>query len=204
MTRLEDSGAVEKTLFSRLSHRQNKFFLLQLILGKPVICWSPKPDKADGDGTRLWGRSHSPVPIVWNHLDGEETLMADFDTVKEYLLELQLSIVREDSAENLVVVEDEGRGIKNLVVDCEEPIVIFEQMIMAVPANPGGMFRRLLQMNRNLVHGAFAIDDEGKFVIFRDTLQLRNLDLNEVEGSIEALGLALAEYAEELIAFSHQ
>ena len=130
--------------------------------------------------------------------------MADFDSVKAYLLELQLSIVREDPAEALVVVEDEERGIKNLVVDCEEPILIFEQMILPVPANPGDMFRRLLQMNRTLVHGAFALDEEGKFVLFRDTLQLENLDLNEVEGTIEALSLALAEHAEELISFSHQ
>jgi hypothetical protein len=130
--------------------------------------------------------------------------MADFDTVKGFLLELQLSVIREDPPEGLVVVEDEERGIKNLVVDCEEPTLIFEQMIMPVPANPGDMYRRLLQMNRTLVHGAFALDEDSQMVLFRDTLQLENLDLNEVEGTIEALGLALAEYAEELIAFSHQ
>jgi hypothetical protein len=131
-------------------------------------------------------------------------LMADFTTVKEYLRELRLSIVSEDAAEGLVVVEDEERGIMNLVVDYEDPILIFEQMIMPVPAQPGDLFRRLLQMNRTLVHGAFALDEEGKRVLFRDTLQLTNLDLNEVEGTIEALSLALAEHAAELISFSRQ
>lgn len=130
--------------------------------------------------------------------------MADFDTVKGFLQELQLSVIREDPPEGLIVVEDEERGIKNLVVDCEEPILIFEQMIMPVPANPGDMYCRLLQMNRTLVHGAFALDEDSQMVLFRDTLQLENLDLNEVEGTIEALSLALAEHAEELIAFSHQ
>jgi hypothetical protein len=33
---------------------------------------------------------------------------------------------------------------------------------------------------------------------------LTNLDLNEVEGTIEALSLALAEHAAELISFSRQ
>ena len=66
------------------------------------------------------------------------------------------------------------------------------------------MYRRLLQMNRTLVHGAFAIDEDGKIVLFRDTLQLENLDHNEVEGTIEALSLALAEHAAELISFSQQ
>ena len=134
----------------------------------------------------------------------EEASMADFDTVKAYLLELQLSIVREVPHEELVVVEDEERGIKHLMVDYEPPILIFEQMIMRVPEKPGNLFCRLLQMNRTLVHGAFAIDEDQKFVLFRDTLQLENLNLNEVEGTIEALSLALAEHAEELIAFSHQ
>ncbi|MBT6225163.1 MAG: molecular chaperone Tir, partial [Candidatus Scalindua sp.] len=38
--------------------------------------------------------------------------------------------------------------------------------------------------------------------IFRDTLQLENLDKNELEASITALSIALAEYAGELIEFS--
>ena len=130
--------------------------------------------------------------------------MSDYDTIKAYLTELQLSVVDEDPKEGLVIVDDEERGIKNLVVDCEDPIVIFEQMIMPVPKNAGDMFRRLLQMNRTLVHGAFAIDEDGKMVLYRDTLQLENLDQNEVEGTIEALSLALAEHAAELISFSHQ
>ena len=128
--------------------------------------------------------------------------MADFTTVKEYLQELRLSVMREDAAEGLVVVEDEERGIKNLFIDYEDPILIFEQMIMPVPDKPGELFRRLLQMNRTLVHGAFALDDEGKRVLFRDTLQVANLDLTEVEGTIEALSLALAEHAAELITLS--
>ena len=130
--------------------------------------------------------------------------MADFQTVKHYLQELHLAIVKEDPAQHLLIVEDDEHGIKSLVVDCEEPLLIFEQVIMAVPANPGDMFRRLLQMNRTLVHGAFALTEDGKRVLFRDTLRMENLDLNEVQGTIQALSLALAEHAAELIALSQQ
>jgi hypothetical protein len=130
--------------------------------------------------------------------------MADFQTVKSYVQELHLVIVSEEPVQQILVVEDHERGINNLVVDCEEPILIFEQMILAVPENPGHMFRRLLQMNRTLVHGAFALTEDGKRVLFRDTLRLENLDLNEVQGTIEALSLAMAEHAAELIAFSQQ
>ena len=124
-----------------------------------------------------------------------------FDLVKSYLLDLDLTITKEDEPEELVVVEDEDAGIKNLVIDCEEPIVILEQLIIEVPDPPRDLYRRLLQMNRTLVHGAFALDEDGKYVFFRDTLQLENLDLNELEGSIGALSLALAEYGDEFLSY---
>jgi hypothetical protein len=124
--------------------------------------------------------------------------------VKTFLLDLGYVITDEDEAQELVVVKDEENGISNLIVDCEDPILILEQMIVPVPVNTGNLFQRLLQMNRTLVHGAFVLDEESKVVLFRDTLQLENLDLNELEGSIGALSLALAENANELLAFSKQ
>ena len=130
--------------------------------------------------------------------------MADFQTVKHYVQELHLAIVKEDPAQHILIIEDDERGIKNLVVDCEEPLLIVEQMILEVPSNPGDMFRRLLQMNRTLVHGAFALTEDSKHVLFRDTLRMENLDLNEVQATIEALSLAMAEHATELIAFSQR
>ena len=127
-----------------------------------------------------------------------------FDLVKQYLFDMQISIVSEDPDEELVVVEDEENGIKNLVIDCEEPILIIEQVIMMMPKNPGDLYKRLLQMNRNLVHGAFVLNEGGDIVLFRDTLQLENLDRNELEGSIHALSLALAEYSTELLGYAKQ
>lgn len=130
-------------------------------------------------------------------------MSAYFDKVKSYLVELGIAVTREDPAEELVMVDDEENGIKNLIIDCEDPIVILEQRIMPVPKDQQEtFFRRLLQMNRTLVHGAFVLDEESRYVSFRDTLQIENLDKNELEGSIRALALALAEYGGELIQFS--
>jgi hypothetical protein len=70
---------------------------------------------------------------------------------------------------------------------------------MKVQPDSGDFFRRLLQINRELVHGAFALDETGEILIFRDTLQLENLDRNELEGSVHALSLALAEHSSELL-----
>jgi hypothetical protein len=38
--------------------------------------------------------------------------------------------------------------------------------------------------------------------LFRDTLQLEHLDLNELEASLNSLQLLLSEYMNELIVFS--
>ena len=128
----------------------------------------------------------------------------NFNAVKNYLLDLDLKIVDENESEELVVVEDEENGISNLIIDCEPPIVVLEQLIMEVPKEPRDLFRRLLQMNRSLVHGAFVLDEEGKRLFFRDTLQLANLDRNELEASIRALSLGLAENGAELLKYVKQ
>ena len=125
-----------------------------------------------------------------------------FDLVKQYLFEMEMPIISEDPGEELVVVDDEENGIKNLVIDCEEPILILEQVIMKVPKNPRDLFKRLLQWNRNLVHGAFVLDEDEEIVLFRDTLQIENLDRNELEASIHALSLALAEYSSDLLVYT--
>ncbi len=126
----------------------------------------------------------------------------NLDLVKNYLLDLDLNIVDEDEPEELVVVEDEDSGIRNLIIDCEPPIVVLEQLIMEVPQDSAEFFKKLLQWNRTLVHGAFALDEEGKYLFWRDTLQLEHLDRNELEGSVRALSLALAEYGSELLEYS--
>ncbi len=128
--------------------------------------------------------------------------MADFEKVKEHLLEMGFSIDQENAEEELVVVNDEERGVNHLVIDCEDPILIMEQVILPLPNATAETYKRLLQINRTLVHGAFVLDDAGKTLLFRDTLQLQNLDPNELEGSIDALSLALAEYGGELLSFS--
>ena len=129
--------------------------------------------------------------------------MSDFDKVKSFIMDMGFSISHEDSKEELIVIDDDERGINNLVIDCESPILILEQVIIPMPQNSSDFCKRILQINRTLVHGAFVLDEEGTTLLFRDTLQTENLDRNELEGSIDALSLALAEYASELVSFTN-
>ena len=128
----------------------------------------------------------------------------NLEKVKKFLIDLDLRNVDENESQELVIVEDEENGIMNLVIDCEPPIVILEQLIMAVPEKTGDFYKRLLQMNRSMVHGAFVLDEDAEYVFFRDTLQLENLDLNELEGTIQALSLALAENGAELLEYTNR
>jgi hypothetical protein len=124
-----------------------------------------------------------------------------FTKVKHYLQELGYDITHEDPTDEVYVINDEANGIKNLVLDCEYPILVIEQFIFTLNnTNTPEYYRRLLQKNREIVHGAFVIDDTGKRVLYRDTLQLENLDLNELEASLNSLKLLIAEYSSDLLA----
>ncbi|GBC61232.1 molecular chaperone Tir [Desulfonema ishimotonii] len=123
----------------------------------------------------------------------------NFELVKAYLDDMDMAITEEDVENELVVVDNEDEGIKSMIIDCEEPIVIIEQLIMKVRPDDADFFKRLLQMNRELVHGAFVLDETGEMLLFRDTLQLENLDYNELEGSVKSLSLAMSEYGAELL-----
>jgi len=80
--------------------------------------------------------------------------------------------------------------------------LIIEQHIFNIKNKNEEVYKSLLQKNRDIVHGAFVLDETGERVIFRDTLQIENLDLNELEASLNSLGLLLSEYSEQIINFS--
>lgn len=125
-----------------------------------------------------------------------------FEVVKTYLMEIGVEIIKEDADEKLVIVRDEARGIASLIVDCEDDVLILEQAILKLSAISAELSIRLLKMNRELVHGAYALDESGVQVIFRDTLLLQDLDRSELEASINALELGLAQHGNELLKFA--
>lgn len=131
--------------------------------------------------------------------------MADaYATVQRYVQALQIDISHADDGEQLLVLEAEEKGLRNLVLDCEDEILVIEQLILQLDTADAQTYRTLLQINRDLVHGALCLDETGERVIFRDTLQLANLDLNELEASINALSLMLAENATTFIKLARE
>jgi len=124
-----------------------------------------------------------------------------FKKVKEFVLELESVILYESESDSLLVVENEELGVKNMVIGVASPIVIIEQFLFEVK-DEGSIYKQLLIKNRDIVHGAFVLDEKGEKVIFRNTLQVETLDLKELESTINSLGLLLSEFSDELVSFS--
>jgi len=130
--------------------------------------------------------------------------MSHFEKVKGYLLELGHEIIEEYVEDGILVINNEDAGINNMFLDCEDNLLIIEQKLVDVKVDEAKLFRELLIINRRLVFGAFVLDETGKNLLFRDTLELENLDLNELEATLSSLALGLVESIDLLMAIADE
>ncbi|NPB08077.1 MAG: molecular chaperone Tir [Aquificae bacterium] len=122
--------------------------------------------------------------------------MANFEDIKRMVVDIGLEIKEEVPEEEILVVEDEERGIKNMILDCEGELLVIEQPIGRVKEK---YLRWFMERNRELPFGAFALDGESGTVLYRQTLKLDTLDYEELEASIASLEVFMAEWGEELV-----
>lgn len=125
-----------------------------------------------------------------------------FSRVKNWLLELEYYIQLESEEHQTFIIEKESEGIKNMMIVIAPQILIIEQFLFRCKNNQQDIFKQLLIKNRDIVHGAFVLDESGEKVIFRDTLQTENLNQNELVATINSLSLLISEYSMEMISFS--
>ncbi len=118
--------------------------------------------------------------------------MSSREKIERYLVKLSLTF--QEAGAGTWVVRDAERGLENLVIILSEPLVILRINVMDVPASgKEKLFEELLRLNAtDLVHGAYALD--GKNVILIDTLEAEEMDIEEFEASLDAIGLALAQH----------
>jgi hypothetical protein len=125
-----------------------------------------------------------------------------FRTVREWLLDSGFNITLDDEARRILIIEKETHGIKNMILIISDSILIMEQFLFEVKSPTEKIYKTLLQKNRDIVHGAFALDNTGKRVIFRDTLPTDNMAQNELMASINSLGILVGEFTNEMIEMS--
>ena len=123
-----------------------------------------------------------------------------FSKVKNYVTELDYEILYENESDGIIVIDKQENGIHNMVLGVANPILIVEQYLF--DCSDEAVYKELLIKNRDIVHGAFVLDETGRKVIFRNTLQVESLDKRELETTINSLSLLLSEYSNEILKFS--
>lgn len=124
------------------------------------------------------------------------------NTIEQFATRLNCRIVYKNEQNGILKIDNEPDGIHNLIIGIAPPILIMEQFLFSFRADNTEMFKRLLQKNRDTIHGAFVINEEGNKVLFRYTMQIEHISFNEFEGALNSLGLLMSEYAPEIIDFS--
>lgn len=125
-----------------------------------------------------------------------------FSKIENFISNIGYTIVHKDEKEGVFRIENELDGIQNLIVGIAPPVLIFEQYLFTISNDNMAMFKSLLMKNRDIIHGGFALTEDGKKVIFRYTLQISNIDQNEFDAAVNSLSLLISEYYNQLINFS--
>lgn len=122
--------------------------------------------------------------------------------VKNIALSMGYEIKKDLPEKNVLVIQNNSKNLDNIILGINTPILIIEMLVFEIKRNFEIIYKKLLQKNRDMIHGAFALDHTGKKVIYRDTLQLENLDDNEIKGTLHSLELLMEEYEDTIQEFS--
>lgn len=119
--------------------------------------------------------------------------MISRDKIEGYLL--KLSLFYESIGDNSWLIRDEEKGLDNVIVIAADPLVIVRVNVMDVPENAKRceVFEKLLRLNASdMVHGAYALEENS--IIMIDTLEGETMDIEELQATLDAIGLALVQH----------
>jgi hypothetical protein len=114
------------------------------------------------------------------------------EKLEKYFITLGLTF--ENLGESAWVINDSEKGLENVMILLEEPVVIIRVNLMNLPKNNREeLFETVLKLNaEELVHGAYAID--GDKLILLDTNEVETFDLEELQASLDSISLAIAQH----------
>ncbi len=118
--------------------------------------------------------------------------MSGLNKIEDFLIDLKIAY--EEAADNAYLVHDSAKGLSNVVIVYDDPVVVIRTKVMEVPSRKREeLFETLLRLNgTDIIHGAYGI--EGNEVILSDTLEYATMDKEEFEASVDAIGLALSQH----------
>ncbi len=119
--------------------------------------------------------------------------MVTREDLEGYLIRLDADFEEVDDGMFLVRTENGGAPI---VVHHSDPVLVVRMKVMDLPADSDGLgdlYETLLRLNAtDVIHGAYGIE-EGELIL-SDTLQLGNLDFDELRASLESVQLAASSH----------
>jgi hypothetical protein len=125
--------------------------------------------------------------------------MSDTQKLESYMINLGLTY--EDIGDGSWLINDDEKGLEQVVVIVAEPQVLIRVNVMDLPdGNNEELYKTLLELNAtDLVHGAYGLE-EGKVVLV-DAHEYSTMDIEEFQASLDAIGLALAQHYQILSGF---
>jgi hypothetical protein len=106
---------------------------------------------------------------------------------------IHLELAYEEIDENMWLVTDEENGLTSVVVYVQDDLVTLRAKVMDIPsADREAFFEELLRLNAEMVHGAYALEEQS--VILIDSLELHTMDMEQLQASLDSTGLALAQH----------
>ena len=122
--------------------------------------------------------------------------MIESEKIEGYML--SLSLTYETVADGTWLINDDEKGLENVLVILADPVVIVRVNVMHIPGRQREeFFEQLLRLNQSdMIHGAYAL--EGDEVILINTLVGATLDVEEFQATLDAIGLALAQHYQTL------
>jgi len=118
--------------------------------------------------------------------------MISREKLESYLVKLELTF--QEAGKGTWVVREPEKGLASLFIMMADPLVVLRLTVMPIPRKGAEkLYEELLHLNAtDMVHGAYAID--GKNVVIVDTLEGDTLDVEELQASIEAISVAVAQH----------
>ncbi len=128
--------------------------------------------------------------------------MNHFETIEDFALRLNCKILYKNEQHGILKIENEPDGIHNLILGHCAAHPYYGTVSLLLKKTISTCLKSCLQKNRDTIHGAFVINEEGDRVLFRYTMQLQNIDFNEFESALNSLGLLMSEFSQQIIDFS--
>lgn len=122
------------------------------------------------------------------------------EDIESYLVraEVPFEVVGDDG---MWLVRDASLG-ENIAIKAAGPLLLFRVKVLELRevADKSALYEELLALNAtDLVHGSYGISEDA--IVLTCTLEIENLDYNELQAVLDDFSLALANHYEKLTKF---